>query len=93
MSSGARLAGARLFDGETVSETLASVIKDDVRLDRLPAAVPPHARRLVARCLERDVRLWTDDYLAAFAQAADLEFVTLDHGLRGRYPSVRVRTL
>ena len=34
--------------------------------------------------------LWTDDYLAAFAQAADLELVTLDRRLHARYPSVRV---
>jgi serine/threonine-protein kinase len=51
------LAGVRLFHGETVSETLASVIKDDVRLDRLPASLAPSVRRVVARCLERDVRL------------------------------------
>jgi hypothetical protein len=37
--------------------------------------------------------LWTDDYLAAFAQAASLDVVTLDRGWRGRYPSVRVMTL
>jgi toxin-antitoxin system PIN domain toxin len=37
--------------------------------------------------------LWTDDYLAAFAQAADAELVTLDRGLRERYPSVRVLRL
>lgn len=34
--------------------------------------------------------LWTDDYLAAFAQAAGAELVTLDGGMRGRYPSVQV---
>lgn len=34
--------------------------------------------------------LWTDDYLAAFAQAADLDLITLDRGFHGRYPSVRV---
>jgi hypothetical protein len=34
--------------------------------------------------------LWTDDYLAAFAQAADLDLVTLDRGFHARYPSVRV---
>ncbi|MCC7043271.1 MAG: PIN domain-containing protein [Acidobacteria bacterium] len=33
--------------------------------------------------------LWTDDYLAAFAQAADIELVTLDRGFDARYPSVR----
>ena len=37
--------------------------------------------------------LWTDDYLAAFAQAADADLVTLDGGMHGRYPSVRVVTL
>lgn len=39
---------------------------------------------------DRSHLLWTDDYLAAFAQAAEAELVTLDAGMRGRYPSVRV---
>lgn len=34
--------------------------------------------------------LWTDDYLAAFAQAAGAEFLTFDRGCRRRYPSVHV---
>ena len=51
------LTGEPLFGGETVSETLAAVIKDDARLDRLPAALPPSVRRLLARCLERDAKL------------------------------------
>jgi toxin-antitoxin system PIN domain toxin len=42
---------------------------------------------------DRSHLLWTDDYLAAFAQAAELEFVTLDAGLRSKYPSVDVRVL
>ncbi len=42
---------------------------------------------------DKSHRLWTDDYLAAFAQAADLELVTLDRGLDSRYPSVRVVVL
>jgi toxin-antitoxin system PIN domain toxin len=37
--------------------------------------------------------LWTDDYLAAFAQAAGAQLVTFDAGLRGRYPSVDVHVL
>jgi uncharacterized protein len=36
---------------------------------------------------------WTDDYLAAFAQTAGAELVTLDAGLRTRYPSVDVVVL
>lgn len=37
--------------------------------------------------------LWTDDYLAAFAQAAGAEFVTFDRGCGQRYPPVRVLCL
>ena len=42
---------------------------------------------------DRSHLLWTDDYLAAFAQAASAELVTLDAGLRARYPSVEVTVL
>ena len=42
---------------------------------------------------DRSHLLWTDDYLAAFAQAAGAELVTLDAGLRSRYPSVDVTLL
>ena len=34
--------------------------------------------------------LWTDDYLAAFAQAANVELVTMDGGFRTRYPALRL---
>jgi toxin-antitoxin system PIN domain toxin len=39
---------------------------------------------------DRHHLLWTDDYLAAFAQAADAELVTLDRIFRTRYPAVRI---
>ena len=39
---------------------------------------------------DHDHLLWTDDYLAAFAQAMDGELVTLDGVFRTRYPAVRV---
>ena len=42
---------------------------------------------------DRSHLLWTDDYLAAFAHAANAELVTLDRGFRTRYPVVRVRCL
>ena len=44
------LTGHRLFSGDDVTETIASVVKDRVDLNPLPA----RARRLVAMCLERD---------------------------------------
>lgn len=37
--------------------------------------------------------LWTDDYLAAFAQATPARLVTLDRKIRTRYPSVDVIAL
>ena len=49
------LAGRRTFDGDTVSDTLASVLRSDPDWSALPAAVPPHVRALLGRCLERDV--------------------------------------
>jgi serine/threonine-protein kinase len=50
------LTGERLFQGETASETLAAVMKDDVPWGRLPASVPTSVRRLLERCLTRDAR-------------------------------------
>jgi len=51
------LTGERLFAGETVTEVLAAVLKDPVRLERLPSALPASLRQLVSRCLERDPRM------------------------------------
>ena len=42
---------------------------------------------------DKSHKLWTDDYLAAFAQTADLTLATLDRKLPRRYPSVRVNSL
>jgi len=46
------LTGKMLFTGETISHTLASVLKDKIDFD-VPQA-PPRIRRLLARCLERN---------------------------------------
>jgi eukaryotic-like serine/threonine-protein kinase len=50
------LTGRRLFDAESVSHTLADVLRAPIDLARLPAATPPSIRELVSRCLERDVK-------------------------------------
>jgi toxin-antitoxin system PIN domain toxin len=42
---------------------------------------------------DRSHLTWTDDYLAAFAQAADAALVTFDAGFASRYPSVNVTVL
>lgn len=50
------LTGRRMFGGETLSETLAAVIKDRPDLSKLPEATPPGVSRLLKRCLEKDPR-------------------------------------
>ncbi len=50
------LSGRRLFEGETVSHTLADVLRADVDWSRLPATTPAPIVRLLHRCLERDVK-------------------------------------
>ncbi len=50
------LTGKRLFDGETVTDVLAAVVTRDPDWTRLPASTPPAVRRLLARCLDKDVR-------------------------------------
>jgi serine/threonine protein kinase/Tol biopolymer transport system component len=48
------LTGRHLFRGETVSDTLAGVLKTDPDWKALPPATPPVIRKLLRRCLERD---------------------------------------
>ncbi len=48
------LTGRRLFAGETVTDTLAGVLKTEIDFGALPAATPAAIRRLLRRCLERN---------------------------------------
>ncbi|HKA36696.1 MAG TPA: protein kinase [Thermoanaerobaculia bacterium] len=48
------LTGRRLFEGETVSDVLAAVLRQDVDYDALPKETPAGVVRLIRRCLERD---------------------------------------
>ena len=48
------LTGARPFQGEDVSLTLASVPKSDVDPKKLPPDVPAAVRTVLRRCLEKD---------------------------------------
>jgi len=50
------LTGRQLFGGgETVTDTLASVVKDAPDLTALPPGTPPYLRALLERCLRKDV--------------------------------------
>jgi Tol biopolymer transport system component len=48
------LTGRSLFSADTVSDTLAGVLKSEIDLGRLPESTPPAIRRLLRRCLERN---------------------------------------
>ncbi|MBM3787096.1 MAG: hypothetical protein FJW30_22290 [Acidobacteria bacterium] len=50
------LSGQKVFSGETISETLAAVMKDSPQLDGLPSDLPTALRKLLGRCLEKDPR-------------------------------------
>jgi eukaryotic-like serine/threonine-protein kinase len=48
------LTGKRAFGGETVTETLASILKGEPEWQTLPASTPANLRLILHRCLERD---------------------------------------
>ena len=48
------LTGKHLFEGETVSDVLAGVLRQNIDFDALPAETPPAILRLLRRCLARD---------------------------------------
>ncbi len=50
------LTGKQLFDGETVSHTLADVLRSPIDFERLPSTKPTRVRELLKRCLDRDVK-------------------------------------
>jgi predicted Ser/Thr protein kinase len=53
------LAGKPLFEGETISDILASVIKEEPDLSAL--SVPDHIRGVIAKCLRKDPQTrWRD---------------------------------
>jgi serine/threonine protein kinase len=48
------LTGKSAFQGEDVSETLASVIKGDSNLTLLPVNIHPRVREVITRCLQKE---------------------------------------
>ena len=50
------LSGKRAFEGESVSDTLASVLKVEPNWEALPKSTPPAIRKLIQRCLTKNRR-------------------------------------
>jgi Tol biopolymer transport system component len=67
------LTGRSLFSADTVSDTLAGVLRGEIDLARLPAGTPPALRRLLRRCLERTPKNRLHDAADARLVLADLE--------------------
>jgi len=69
------IAGTRAFAGDTTSDILATIIKDDPDWDALPVGTPIPIRRLLRRCLTKDPR----DRLHDIADARiELQFLSID---------------
>ncbi|MBI1874699.1 MAG: PD40 domain-containing protein [Acidobacteria bacterium] len=49
------LSARKAFDGSTVSDMIAAILGGDPDWTALPAATPPGIRRLLRRCLQRDL--------------------------------------
>src|SRR5512147_2811565 len=49
------LTGKRAFEGESVTETLASILKGEPDWQALPATTPPNIRFALRHCLEKDL--------------------------------------
>jgi Tol biopolymer transport system component len=72
------LAGRPLFAAETVTDTLAGVLRNEIDWDALPPETPPAVRRLLRRCLARkakerlhhiaDVRIVLDEVLGGMSE-------------------------
>jgi serine/threonine protein kinase len=65
------LSGRPAFEGETLTEILAAVLKTELQWNRLPPDTPDSIRRLLARCLRKDARLRLRDARDAFLEIED----------------------
>ena len=65
------LTGTRLFEGATVSDTLAAVLKTEPVWTALAPATPPAIRRLLRRCLEKDRKRRLDSAAGARLEIED----------------------
>jgi len=87
------LAGRRLFEGETVTDTLAAVLRAEIEWDHLPPGLPTSLRNLLRRCLERDPRNRLHDVADARIVLDELIAGKHDTGPAVAPPAVRQRAL
>jgi eukaryotic-like serine/threonine-protein kinase len=74
------LTGPTTFDGETVTEVITSVLKEDADLSRIPANIHPEVVKLIRRCLVKDPkRRW---HAAADVRIEIETILAESHGLK-----------
>ena len=50
------LTGSKVYEGQTVSDSIARILERDPDWDVLPSKLPPKVRDLLRRCLQKDLR-------------------------------------
>ena len=94
------LTAQEMFDGETVTDVIASVVTKDPDPENLPTEIPPEVERLLSRCLRKDpsrrlpdigaARVVLQDVLTGStpepraSATVDEELAQAEHGKRGR---------
>jgi len=67
------LTGKRCFEGDDVSDTMAAILRSAPEWSALPANTPAAIRRLLRRCLEKDVRSRLSDMAMVRVELRDAE--------------------
>jgi eukaryotic-like serine/threonine-protein kinase len=87
------LTGKRPFAGETLTDTLAAVVRAEPNWNDLPTTTPPSIRRLLRRCLTkdpkqrlRDIGDVKFDLESTVEQPSDLSVVPATHSKRWAIP-------
>jgi Tol biopolymer transport system component/predicted Ser/Thr protein kinase len=82
------LTGKRVFEGETVTETLAAILKGEPEWDKLPAATPPNIRFILQRCLEKSPKRRLRDIGDVILESAPVAFAALARQSISKQPLV-----
>ena len=74
----------RPFAGDTMADTLASVLEREPDWSALPAGVPASIRRLLIRCLRKDLHSRLHDMSDAILELDDAALEQADPAARSR---------
>ena len=72
------LTGAKAFGGDDVTDTIAAIVRAEPEWSTLPVATPQSIRRLLRRCLAKDVRARLADMGSARLDIADADAPTAE---------------